>query len=71
MNGTNNFDASILKDIPLKERIKLQFRTELFNVLNHVQFDMPNTGPTSSSFGKITRQYNLPRTVQMALKLTW
>ncbi|MFB3828617.1 MAG: carboxypeptidase regulatory-like domain-containing protein [Bryobacteraceae bacterium] len=70
-NGPNNIDLSILKDTAIKERVKLQFRTEFFNALNHVQFGMPNVSPTSSSFGRITSQYNLPRTVQMALKLVW
>lgn len=70
-NGPSNFDATILKNIPILENVRLQFRTELFNVMNHVQFVMPNTSPTSSSFGRITGQYNLPRTVQMALRLMW
>ena len=43
----------------------------MFNALNHVQFGPPSTSPTSSSFGIITGQYNLPRNVQMALKLLW
>jgi hypothetical protein len=68
-NGPNNFDISILKNTATKERVRIQFRTDFFNALNHVQFGTPNTSPVSSSFGKITAQYNLPRTVQMALKL--
>ena len=37
----------------------------------HVQFGPPNTAPVNSSFGRITGQYNLPRTVQLALRLLW
>jgi len=70
-NGPSNFDATIMKNVPLGEGIRLQFRTEFFNALNHPQFGTPNTSPTSSSFGKISSQYNLPRTVQMALRLLW
>jgi hypothetical protein len=70
-NGPNNFDVSIVKNTAIHERVRLQFRTEMFNALNHVQFGMPNTNPTNSSFGRITLQYNLPRTVQMALRLLW
>jgi hypothetical protein len=70
-DGPNNFDFSLLKDTPIKENLRLQFRAEFFNALNHPQFGTPNTTPTSSSFGMITSQYNLPRTVQMALKLVW
>jgi len=70
-NGPNNFDLSVLKDTAITEGLRIQFRTEFFNALNHVQFGAPNTSATSSSFGTITGQYNLPRTVQMALKLVW
>lgn len=70
-NGPNNIDASATKNIPIWETVRLQFRADFFNALNHPQFGMPNTSPTSSSFGRITRQYNLPRTVQMALRLMW
>jgi hypothetical protein len=37
-----NVDTSLFKRIPLKERLNLQFRTEIFNVLNHANFDTPN-----------------------------
>ncbi len=69
--ATNNFDISVLKNFPINERFKLQYRAEFFNTFNHPAFDNANTSPTSSSFGRITRQRNLPRVVQMALKLTW
>jgi hypothetical protein len=40
-------------------------------VLNHPVFLAPDLSPTSTGFGTITGQNNLPRTIQMALKLTW
>jgi len=40
--GMLNVDTSFFKRIPLKERLNLQFRTEIFNVLNHANFDTPN-----------------------------
>src|SRR2546422_2958885 len=40
--GMWNVDTSLFKRIPLKERLNLQFRTEVFNVLNHANFDTPN-----------------------------
>ena len=40
--GFLNVDTSLFKRIPLKERLNLQFRTEVFNVLNHANFDTPN-----------------------------
>ena len=52
--GTNNFDFSILKDFRFTETMKLQFRTEIFNIFNHSQFLQPVTDPTSPAFGQIT-----------------
>ncbi len=44
---------------------------EFFNLFNHAIFNAPERSPNSSNFGKITSQANLPRIVQMALRLTW
>ncbi|SFS11011.1 Carboxypeptidase regulatory-like domain-containing protein [Granulicella pectinivorans] len=64
-------DVSLLKDFPIHDRLGLQFRLEAFNVLNKVQFSVPNTTFGSSSFGFITAQANSPRNMQVALKLTF
>lgn len=39
--GTSLVDFSLLKNIPFSERHKLQFRTEVFNLFNHANFDTP------------------------------
>jgi hypothetical protein len=67
----NNFDLSAMKDFAIYERLKLQFRAEFFNALNHPEFSSPNLQATSSNFGKITSQANSPRAIQLALRLTW
>jgi hypothetical protein len=64
-------DVSLIKDFPIYDRMAMQFRLEAFNVLNKVQFGMPNTQLGSTTFGYITSQANLPRNVQAALKLTF
>jgi hypothetical protein len=38
--GINNFDLGLMKNIALAERMRLQFRTEMFNAFNHAQFSM-------------------------------
>jgi len=64
-------DLSLLKDFTIHERLGLQFRFEAFNLLNKVQFGVPNTQFGSSTFGYITSQANSPRNIQTALKLTF
>jgi len=64
-------DLSLFKEFQTVERIKLQFRTELFNAFNHVQFGSPDTGVTDASFGEITSQANSPRQLQFGLKLIY
>jgi hypothetical protein len=42
--GFHRLDFSLFKDIPLTERFRLQFRTEIFNVFNHPNFNAPGFG---------------------------
>jgi hypothetical protein len=71
-----NFDLSAFKTFGITETIKLQFRAEFINAMNTPQFfNGPVTNPASGNFGKIgggaTSQSNLPRFVQLALKLNF
>jgi hypothetical protein len=74
--GTVNWDLSFIKNTRFTERFNLQFRTEMFNFLNHVNLAAPNTtfspGPSgfnqSGSFGVITAARDA-RTIQLSLKL--
>ena len=45
-----------------------EFRTEVFNVFNHLQFAFPRTFTGSANFGQITQTLNNPRLMQVALK---
>lgn len=72
----NQFDANLSKNFAIWERVKLQVRLEAFDVLNHPQWqDGYDAGPQDSTFGEISRgpsnQSNLPREVQIAVKLSW
>jgi hypothetical protein len=70
-DGINSFDLSGVKNNRIAEKINLQFRCDMFNALNHPIFAAPNVSPTAATFGKITSQSNLPRSVQLALRLVW
>jgi hypothetical protein len=69
--GINNLDASILKNFNATERIYFQLRFETFNTLNHPVFAAPNTTVTSTSFGVISAQANLPRQIQFGARLVF
>jgi hypothetical protein len=70
--GTKNATLSVFKEFSLnkmREGSKLQFRAEAFNALNHPQFGNIATSWGSGNFGNVQSQVNIPRQVQMALKL--
>jgi len=47
----------------------VQFRAEAFNAFNRVQFGNPNTNINSTAFGVISSQQNMPRNIQLGLRL--
>jgi hypothetical protein len=66
--GVAQLDLAINKNIRITEGIKLQFRSELFNIFNHTNFGPPTNTTTSAAFGTITN--TLPaRQIQFGLKL--
>jgi hypothetical protein len=71
IRGPINFDdnASFIKQFPIHEQLGVEFRAEAFNVFNMVEFGLPNAQFNSSTFGQITTQANLPRNLQLALKV--
>lgn len=69
--GRVNFDYSVFKNFALTEKLKLQFRTEMFNLFNHAQFDLPNTAIGNPNAGIITSIVGTPRQIQFALRLSF
>jgi len=62
------WDFSAIKTIPIHENMNLQFRAELFNIFNNVNFQLPNNDLQSPNFGFI-QSAQPGRIVQLALKL--
>jgi hypothetical protein len=68
--GYVNWDFSAFKNIRLTESKEIQFRGELFNVLNHTNFRLPVSdiaSISSGTFGEIQSDVS-PRVIQVALK---
>ncbi|HXA50529.1 MAG TPA: hypothetical protein VNV86_09515 [Candidatus Acidoferrum sp.] len=70
-DGINNFDDSLPKRFQLREKSYLQFRAEVFNLVNHAVFSPANNTASSSEFGTITAQANRPRLMQFILRLVF
>jgi hypothetical protein len=70
--GVNYSDAALIKNWSAHERYHLQFRWEMFNVFNHTSFGLPDTNPSSGTYGRITGVGSVaPRVQQAGLKLTF
>ncbi len=66
-----NFDFSTIKKTRINERMNVEFRAEIFNAFNTVNFDNPNTDINSPNFGRITGTVGRPRLMQFALRLNF
>ena len=75
--GLAMLDMSVNKRFQITERVTLQFRTEMFNSLNHPNFAIPSartvftsTGPVGSA-GRITSTLTSARQLQLGMKLVF
>jgi len=74
--GLATWDFSVLKDTQIRERLSLQFRAEIFNLLDRANFNTPNLivftpSGVSGTAGAITSTATTSRQVQFGLKLLW
>jgi hypothetical protein len=57
--GVNNWDMAVQRNVPLREKLRLQLRVDAFNVFNHTQFSSINSTINFSSLTNPTPT-NLP-----------
>jgi hypothetical protein len=74
--GLATWDFSLLKEAKIRERINMQFRMEIFNLLNRANFNTPNLivftpSGLSGTAGAITSTSTTSRQIQFAVKLNW
>jgi hypothetical protein len=52
--GNITLNQTLYRNFPLRERMQLQVRWELFNVLNHANFQLPQNAVNAVNAGTIT-----------------
>ncbi len=74
----DELDVALIKNTHLTERLALELRGEMFNVLNQASFNTPTlityssaSAPPSASAGVVTSTATSSRQIQVAAKLTW
>lgn len=72
--GIQTWDMSLFKTFEVSERVRLQFRTEGYNILNTPQFTNPDAnlsdGPANFGIIRSTRAFS-ERQIQFALRVTF
>jgi hypothetical protein len=68
--GYFNYDFSIFKGFQIREDMRLEFRTEPYNLTNTPKFEQPNGDFSQASFGVVNTTFNNAgeREVQFALR---
>jgi hypothetical protein len=53
-DANENLGAGLFRIVPITEERRLEFRSETFNTLNHLNLSNPNNSFSSAAFGRIT-----------------
>jgi hypothetical protein len=68
MPSAQTINFSLMKRVNITEGVRVQFRTEVFNLFNHPNFRTLVTNFSASNFGALT-ETDEPRVIQFGLKL--
>jgi hypothetical protein len=79
--GFGAVDLSVIKNIPIKERLRAQFHLDMFNMFNRTNLSGTSTTVGTSGFGKSSSTtggtgapgigVGEPFNIQLALKVLW
>jgi hypothetical protein len=64
-------DITVRREFVMRERIRLAFQADAFNVNNAVHFAAPGLGIDSATFGIFTAMANSPRKLQFSARLSF
>jgi hypothetical protein len=71
-DGTHHADFNVSKTFTIRERYRLQFRGEFYNLTNTPQFAPPNATVGNPGFGQVTgTRFNDRRNIQLGLRLSF
>ncbi|MEP7361845.1 MAG: carboxypeptidase regulatory-like domain-containing protein [Acidobacteriota bacterium] len=68
--GFQNWNVSLFKNFAITEQVKVQFRADSFNWINHPNWNGVDRNPTSATFGKVTGKSS-ERNMQLSLRLSF
>ena len=66
--GFAEVDAALLKNVKIYERLELQLRFDVYNVLNRVNLQGVDSNLPDGTFGRVTSQYN-PRNLEVGARI--
>ena len=66
--GYQNVNLAVMKQLPLKDEVRLQLRLEAFNLFNHTNFNLPDNFLGSPTFGQVLSAQS-PRRFQLGAKV--
>lgn len=69
--GFYDEDFGINKAIPITEKIRMDFRGELFNAFNRHSFNKPDSGIQDDNFGQVSSTLLGPRNIQFTMRITY
>jgi hypothetical protein len=65
--GEQTWNWALFKGFPIRERARIEFRVEAFNIWNHPNFDAVSMAVGSGNYGQITRAME-PRILEFGLR---
>jgi hypothetical protein len=69
VDNPRNWDLRIQKTFDIRERAKVIFSADALNVTNHTQFGGPDVNPVDAAFGTVSVQRNVPRFIELTLRI--